>query len=214
MNFLPFGTVYGALMNHASEWDALAEAMHAPPYQAPPRAPVLYIKPANTWTPSGRPIALPPDVPEAEVGATVGLVMGGPNQPAQIVLMADLSAPQTSWFRPPVRANAIDGFLGVGATPAPLPAPDALAALALEVLVNGQPVQTVRLADLRRSPAQLVADIGAFMTLRTGDVLMPGCALPRPRVRAGDRLEVRCTGLPPLVHDFVVEAAPAEGAGA
>ena len=42
------GTVYGVLLNFQAERDALGERMSLPPYQAPPRAPVLYIKPANT----------------------------------------------------------------------------------------------------------------------------------------------------------------------
>ena len=57
--FTPRGTVYGTLMNFASEHAALSAQMHEPPYLAPPRAPVLYIKPANTWSRSGDAIGVP-----------------------------------------------------------------------------------------------------------------------------------------------------------
>ena len=41
------GIVYGALLNHASVLAALGPAVHESPYKAPPRAPVLNIKPRN-----------------------------------------------------------------------------------------------------------------------------------------------------------------------
>ena len=39
------GRVYGALLNHRAALDALGAAAQPPPYQAPPKAPVLYVKP-------------------------------------------------------------------------------------------------------------------------------------------------------------------------
>jgi 5-oxopent-3-ene-1,2,5-tricarboxylate decarboxylase/2-hydroxyhepta-2,4-diene-1,7-dioate isomerase len=47
------GTVYGTLLNHRSAIAALGEAVNQPPYNAPPKAPVLYIKPRNTLAASG-----------------------------------------------------------------------------------------------------------------------------------------------------------------
>ncbi len=63
---LTTGTAYGVLMNTASEWQVLASAMLNPPYQAPPQAPVLYIKPANTFSTSGDLVRLPTGVAEIE----------------------------------------------------------------------------------------------------------------------------------------------------
>ena len=73
MNFLPFGTVYGTLLNFRAEVDALAPQMSQPPYKAAPRAPVLYVKTANTWSPHGRAIAVPARVPQVETGATIAM---------------------------------------------------------------------------------------------------------------------------------------------
>lgn len=42
------GAVYGTLLNDRGALDALGEAMHDAPYKAPPKAPVLYLKPRNT----------------------------------------------------------------------------------------------------------------------------------------------------------------------
>jgi 5-oxopent-3-ene-1,2,5-tricarboxylate decarboxylase / 2-hydroxyhepta-2,4-diene-1,7-dioate isomerase len=51
MHFIPTGTVYGTLLNFRAEVLALAPQMHELPYKAPPKAPVLFIKTANTWSP-------------------------------------------------------------------------------------------------------------------------------------------------------------------
>ena len=49
----PVGTAYGALLNHRAALAALGDAVHAAPYKAPPKAPVLYIKPRNTFAGHG-----------------------------------------------------------------------------------------------------------------------------------------------------------------
>ena len=73
--FLPDGTVYGTLLNFKHELALWAARAADPPYKAPPQAPVLFIKTANTFSPHGAAVALPTDVPEVEIGASVGLVM-------------------------------------------------------------------------------------------------------------------------------------------
>ena len=75
MSFVPTGTVYGTLLNFRGEWEAWATRMNEAPYQAPPKAPVLYIKPANTWSADGADIPVPARVSEVEVGATIAMVM-------------------------------------------------------------------------------------------------------------------------------------------
>lgn len=211
MNFLPFGTVYGTLLNFRREVDAWQDRAQQPPYKAAPQAPVLYVKTANTWTTHGQPIAVPASVPQVEIGATAGLVMGAANTVAQVVLMNDLSVPHASFFRPPVKFKCLDGFLGIGAQAMPLASVADLAALRLTVKVNGAVVQEVDFAQLVRSPSQLVADVSAFMTLRAGDVLMVGCdVLPsgvRPLAAVGDRIDIDAPGFPTLSHWLVKEAA-------
>ena len=201
MSWLPGGTVYGTLLNLRSEFDALAPQMHEPPYAAPPRAPVLYIKTANTFSPAGTAIAVPSNVPEVEIGATVGLVIGAGGEVRGCVLMNDLSVPQAAFYRPPVRFKCRDGFLGVGAEVRETDP----AEVQIEVRINGELRQTVRFDALLRPPAQLLADVAEFMTLAAGDVLMFGCAAPRPRARAGDRIELRSAALGTLAHTLVAE---------
>lgn len=198
-------TVYGTLLNFRSELQAWAPKMSEPPYKAPPKAPVLYIKPANTWSASGAAIAVPAHVPEVEIGATIGMVMKAPGELAGYLLMNDLCVPHASYFRPPVKTRCLDGFLGVGSGfLAAAPSVDP-AAFQLQVRINGELKQSVAFAGLVRPAAQLLADVAEFMTLGAGDVLMLGCDLGRPLARAGDKIEISAEGLGTLVNTLVAE---------
>ena len=197
--FIPTGTVYGTLLNQRSAWNAVAPVMDQPPHLGAPRAPVLYIKTANTFSASGQTIPVPTDK-AVTVGTTLGLVLArdgfGLNvgnalqYVAGVVLLADLSLPHTSLLRPPVRFNCRDGFLALGSTLRPLAPGNDLHQLVLRLRVNGHAVQSVRFDDLLRPAATLLAEVCTFMTLRRGDVIMLGCAADLPLARAGDLIEV------------------------
>jgi 5-oxopent-3-ene-1,2,5-tricarboxylate decarboxylase/2-hydroxyhepta-2,4-diene-1,7-dioate isomerase len=207
MKEITLGTVYGTLMNFRGEHEALAAQMREPPYNAPPKAPVLYVKPANTWSADGVPITVPAYVPEVEVGATIGMVMKAPGEVAGYLLMNDLSIPHDSFFRPPVKFKCIDGFLAVsGKMRAASPAVDP-ARFVLDVYINGSLRQTVRFADLVRPAQQLLADVSEFMTLGAGDVLMLGCDWGRPRARPLDRVDLVAEGLGTLGNILAPENA-------
>jgi 5-oxopent-3-ene-1,2,5-tricarboxylate decarboxylase/2-hydroxyhepta-2,4-diene-1,7-dioate isomerase len=70
------GTVVGTLMNHRSALAALGEATQQAPYKAPPKAPVLFIKPRNTLAASGHALSVPDDASELSIAGTLGLVIG------------------------------------------------------------------------------------------------------------------------------------------
>lgn len=217
-HWMPRGTVYGALLNFQREATLWTGRMSEAPYKAPPNAPVLYVKTANTFCSTGETVALPPGAQALAVGATIGLVMGeasptgtkpGLGAVAGCVLLNDWCVPHDSYFRPPVKTRCADGLLGVGAALAPMPV--ALNALQIEVRVSGVWQQTVSLANLVRSAERLLADVGEFMTLQPGDVLMLGTDClddgSRPLARAGDAVELSAPGFSSVVHT-VVEAQP------
>jgi len=215
ISWLPAGTVYGTLLNFRREQALWAARMAEPPYKGAPRAPVLYVKTANTFSPHGADVPLPARVPEVDIGATLGLVVGAAAGPGLasvegVVLLNDLSVPHDSYYRPPVRFKCLDGFLGIGSRCVPLAGLGELSALSLDVRVNGALRQSVRFDGLVRDAATLLTDVNAFMTLRPGDVLMLGTdCLPdgtRPRARAGDRIEIDAPGFAPLVNTLVGEA--------
>ena len=233
MNFdppwLPSGTVYGTLLNFRRECALWAPKMVEPPYLAAPRAPVLYVKTANTFVPAGAAVSV---TGEAQLGATLGLVIGGfeSNEAlagasqaqgtinheadalarvAGCVLIDVLSLPHASYYRPAIRWRNRDGFLVCA--PAVTPAHEVdLKTLTIEARVNGVLVQTVDLSTLVRDAASLLADVSAFMTLQPGDVLLLGTdCLPdgtRPHAKAGDHVEISAPGLTALVHTLAREA--------
>jgi len=205
LSYIPTGTVYGTLLNFRAEVAAWAPKMSDAPYKAPPQAPILYVKPANTWSADGAAIAVPASATQVEVGATIAMVMQAPGNVAGYVLMNDLSLPHTSFFRPPVKFKCLDGFLGIGGvlvTDAGDPS-----TFTLEVRINGVLKQSVAFTGLVRDASQLLADVGEFMTLGAGDVLMLGCDLGRPLAQAGDRIEITAPGFGTLTNTLVAEAA-------
>ena len=202
--YWPAGTVYGTLLNFQAECAVMAPQMAQPPYKAPPQAPVLYVKTANTWSASGAAVPVPARVAQVEVGATLAMVMGPSTTLADAswVLLNDFSIPHASYFRPPVKFKCLDGFLGVGSQLVSAQAAGDPLHFGLEVRINGDMAQTIAFGSLVRNAPQLLADVGSFMRLREGDVLMLGLdCLPsggRPLARVGDRIDIGAPGIPAL----------------
>jgi 5-oxopent-3-ene-1,2,5-tricarboxylate decarboxylase / 2-hydroxyhepta-2,4-diene-1,7-dioate isomerase len=212
-HWMPRGTVYGTLLNFRREAALWAGRMTQPPYNEAPKAPVLYIKTANTFTPSGQELYLPPGADRLAVGPTIGLVMGDPlpgcsrpglNALAGCVLLNDFCVPHDSYFRPPVKSRCADGLLGIGSACVPMAQLQDLDSLSIEVRIDGVWHQTVHLSDLVRPAAQLLVEVERFMTLQPGDVLMVGTDClddgSRPLMQAGDTVELSAAGFAPVIH--------------
>lgn len=210
------GTVYGALLNHASALAHLGAKVVRPPYNAPPRAPVLYIKPRNTLAVAGSSIQIPAGVAQVEFGASLGLVIGRPacNVPAEralehvagYVIVNDVGVPHDEFYRPSIRFKARDGFCPLGPAVVArerIADPDALL---VRSFVDGDLVQTASTADLLRSTSRLLADVTEFMTLAPGDVLAVGAAWPLPRARPGQSVDIAIEGVGTLSNRFVAAA--------
>lgn len=201
----PEGTVYGTLLNFESEWRLWQSRMSEDPYKAAPVAPVLYIKSANTHGLAGTDLVLQDSVAEVEVGATLGLIFGPGGRVSGAALLNDWTLPHASYFRPPIKFRCRDGFLGLPAAPNMGCDVAHFATLEIAVRCNGNLVQTVALAGLRRSIPQLMADVHEFMAPRSGDILMVGCDVrpdgTRPRAKAGDLIEILAEGFAPVRHN-------------
>jgi len=205
------GNVIGTLWNHKSAWSAWTAAMTKAPYNEPPRAPVLYLKTANTWRANGQPVALPASVAAIEVGATLGLVIGRTaSRVAEAyaldalcgyVLVNDLCEPHQNVFRPALRQRCRDGFCPISAQFIARGQVVDFAALVVRLAINGVQVMENCMSDLVRSPARLIADISEFMTLSPGDVLLAGVPNAPPLARAGDTLRT-------ILEDYAVLDTP------
>jgi 5-oxopent-3-ene-1,2,5-tricarboxylate decarboxylase/2-hydroxyhepta-2,4-diene-1,7-dioate isomerase len=201
--YWPQGTVYGTLLNFQQEWQIRALQMPEAPYKGAPKAPVLFIKTANTFTPSGGRIALPNSVAEVDIGANLAWIFGASAQAVACVLVNDVSIPHESYYRPPVKFKCVDGFLGVGSSTRGIEQINS-DAVVLTVKVNGKEVQRVNYADTVRKSQELLAHISEFMTFQEGDVLLLGSdCLPdgkRPRAKKGDVVEISADGFETLVN--------------
>jgi 5-oxopent-3-ene-1,2,5-tricarboxylate decarboxylase/2-hydroxyhepta-2,4-diene-1,7-dioate isomerase len=213
------GVVYGAQLNHRPQWLALGEAAHQPPYKAPAQAPVLAVKPRNTLAASGAQVAVPAEGHALSVGATLAVLIGRTacrvpvaealSVVAGYTVVADLSVPHDSHYRPAVRLKARDGscVLGTRVVPAAqVAAPDALT---VQVEINGTLAQTTDTAERLRGVAALIADVTEFMTLQPGDLLLLGESAGAPRAAAGDQVRVSIAGIDALTFSLVREATTA-----
>ena len=206
------GTVYGTLLNHRSALTELGGKAALPPYNAAPRAPVLYIKPRNTLALAGERVEIPAGMQDLEIGACLGVVIGRTacrlsvadalEYVAGYLIVNDVSVPHESFYRPSIRLKAQDGFCPLGpvvATRSAIANPDGLL---IRTYVAGVLVQTCSTADLVRPVAQLLSDVTEFMTLSAGDVLAVGVARPAPRVRAGEVVDIQIDGIGTLSNPF------------
>jgi 5-oxopent-3-ene-1,2,5-tricarboxylate decarboxylase / 2-hydroxyhepta-2,4-diene-1,7-dioate isomerase len=220
-DFAPYrlsGVVYGTLMNDPQALAALGDSVHQAPYKAPPKAPVLYLKPRNTLATSGDVLCLPADSEALEVGAALGLVIGRTacrvkedqalHYIAGYTIVNDVTLPHDSYYRPSIRFKARDGFCPIGAVvpAAVVSQPDALA---VRVYIDGELVQQTSTAGRIRSVAQLLAAVTDFMTLQPGDILMLGVSAGAPRAHAGQHVAIEIDGLGRLENTVMAEEVPA-----
>ncbi len=210
------GTVVGALLNDPAQLAALGEAVHAPPHKAPPRAPVLEVKPRHTLAGDGAAVELPAGEAALEAGASLGIVIGTTacrvgaaralDHVAGYLVALDFSLPLASHYRPSVRLKARDGFCPLGPAVVPAAAVADPDALHIELSVDGVVVHRHGTAGRVRSVAALIADVSKFMTLHPGDVLLLGRAHGAPLARAGQAVAARIEGVGTLHARLVAEA--------
>lgn len=207
------GVVYGAALNDRRQLAAMGGALDAPPYGAPPMAPVLYIKPRNCFSFGGAPTALAPELEAVQVAATVGVLLARDLTQARAddvrgaiaaaCLALDVSEPTDSFYRPAIRQQCRDGFLPLGELAAP---PEAWGEIV--TTIDGREAHRWSLDRLVRPLEVLAAEVSAFMTLRSGDLLLLGLAADAPRARRGQAVAVSCAGLPSLSTAVIAEVTP------
>lgn len=207
------GVVYGVLGNDPALIDDLGAAVFDAPYKAPPKAPVLYVKPRNTLAISGAATALDDADEGFEVAVNVGMVIGRTacrvtaeralEHVSAFVAVADLSIPHGAFYRPSLRFKTRDGSCVIGSTLTPASAVANPDELVVRVLVDGQLAQITSTAARVRSAAQLLQDVTEFMTLRPGDILLMGASNRAPLVRAGQRFVAEVDGLATVSGEIV-----------
>ena len=173
------------------------------PYKAPPQAPILYIKPPNTWSCEGAKIRVPNGTAQLKMGGTLGIVIGRAacnvresealDYVCGWIVVNDVSIPHESYYRPAIKQRCRDGFCPMGSI-APREALDPALAC-IEIFVNGQLEAKAAAEDLIRPVPRLIADVTEFMTLRSGDILLIGEPGNAPLAGPGDRVRVEIHGV-------------------
>ena len=216
------GIVIGTLLNHIPALEALGDAASQPPYKAPPKAPVLYVKPANTLSCNDASVVVPTGVPALEVGAALGIVIGkvacriGIQEALQYVagyaVMNDICVPHDSFYRPSIRFRARDGFCSVSTDIVRrdlVVDPDNLT---VKVWVDGDLKQESTTGNRIRNVARLLVDVSEYMTLNPGDILMLGTSLGAPLAATGQLVEIEIESVGRLRNRFVAEDLSEQGA--
>jgi 5-oxopent-3-ene-1,2,5-tricarboxylate decarboxylase/2-hydroxyhepta-2,4-diene-1,7-dioate isomerase len=210
------GAVVCVALNYAGHYAEHETAFHRAPYQAPPRTPVYFIKPANTLAGHRAPVPCPADADAIQPGPALAAVIGRRarrvraaaafDHIAGYTVFNDFSAPETSYFRPPVREKCRDGFGPLG--PCIVDAADVgdPGALAVRTFVNGALRQEGNTRDLIYRIPALLEHLSGFMTLAPGDVIVTGFPPGRVGVAAGDLVEVEVEGVGRLANPIVTEA--------
>ena len=194
------GTVYGVLMNDPKSLDAIGDAVNRAPYKAAPEAPVLYLKPRNTLISQNAEMQMAANDTAVEINATIGLVFKKAacrvqkedvaDVVAVIVLVADLTIPHDSFYRPSVRLKARDQSCVMAKKIVPINSIHEIENVVLSVEINGAHARTYSLNKMIRSADQLVADVTDFMTISRGDILLVGLKADAVLAKKGDRFKV------------------------
>lgn len=193
------GNIYGVVLNDAQEREHLAPQFDEKPYAKPPVAPVVYMKPLSSLAHDA--VQVPADtglVAATTLAVLIARDTGGVDEDGVAAclggtaLALDLSLPAASYYRPAVAQKNGDGRLAFGDFVAPV-VPDAISLFA-----DGDLIHQWSLDRLVRPLSRLVTDLGAFLTLRAGDVLLVGLPGDAPVVRPGQSLRVEAEGLPAL----------------
>ncbi|MBY8909156.1 fumarylacetoacetate hydrolase family protein [Salinicoccus roseus] len=215
------GTVYGALLNFKGAYAQYEGQLNDDPYKAPPKAPILYIKPINTYIGDGEAVPMPQSEETLSAGAALAVVIGKTatrleksnalDHVAGYTIVNDISIPHESIYRPAYKEKARDGFCPIGPWITERDSVGDPNALKISVYVNGELKAENNTSNLIRSVEGLLADVTEFMTLYEGDVLLVGVPEDMPLLKAGDTVKVEVEGIGVLENEVLDENQVAGG---
>ncbi|MEQ1974846.1 fumarylacetoacetate hydrolase family protein [Xenorhabdus sp. SGI240] len=202
------GTVFAVALNHSSQIRFWHEAFNQEPYKTPPKTPIWFIKPRNTVINSGD--IIPHPVGETvQSGATLALLIGKTARKVSVqdaeqyiagyALANEVSLPETSFYRPAIKAKCRDGFCPIGQ----MTRISSVESLDIVTEINGQEVDRWSTQDLVRSAAELLAALSEFATLNEGDAILLGTPHQRVTLHPADKVTVKAKDFPDLENTVV-----------
>ncbi len=201
--------VFGVALNYKSLLEMNDASFHEKPYVAPPKRPVLFIKPPNTYNDTHQIKA----GEKVQLGANIALVIGkDATRVTQenaleyvkgVTIANDYSAPSESYYRPAVVAKCRDGYFSISPNAIPISDIKDLNNLELSLEVNGTEVQRDNSKNWVRNIPLLLETITEFMTLREGDILLLGTPSGFHFAKEGDKVTVKLDNLLTLEDTIV-----------
>ncbi|WP_138417606.1 fumarylacetoacetate hydrolase family protein [Aquibacillus sediminis] len=215
------GTVYGALLNYQGVYDQLEPSMNEDPYKAPPKGPILYIKPVNTFNRFASSVPMPEEESVLEMGAALGIVIGKTTTKvkeesalqhvAGYTVVNDVSIPHESVYRPAIKQKARDGFCPIGPWVVHRDEVKNPNQLIIRTYINGELKQENSTKNLIRSVERLIADVTDFMTLYQGDILLVGVPENAPLAQENDQIQIEIEHVGTLENTLVKEKVTVGG---
>ncbi len=209
------GAIYGCILNEQESLNKRLATFSEAPYQTPPKAPILYLKPDNTKNGHRSQVSLPEKTTKVTIGGTLGIIIGKTATQVSVekaldfiggyTIVSDISLPHDSFFRPSVKYRSLDGFTPVGPWIVPKESITDPNNLHIRTIINDETVLHFHTGNLIRSVEELLSDITEFMTLSAGDCLLVGTGLNLPLARVGDRIEVHIDEIGFLQHSITLE---------
>ncbi|WP_054703605.1 fumarylacetoacetate hydrolase family protein [Bacillus sp. JCM 19041] len=209
------GTIYGCILNEQQSLNKKLDSFSEKPYQTPPKAPILYLKPENTKNGHQSQVAVPEKATKVSIGGTLGIIIGKTATQVSVekaldfiggyTIVSDVSLPHDSFFRPAVKYRSLDGFTPAGPW---IVSKETIAdpnKLNIRTKINDDTVLHFNTGNLVRSVEQLLSDITEFMTLCPGDCLLVGNGLDLPLAGVGDHIEVHIDEIGFLQHSISLE---------
>ena len=210
------GTVYGVALDVDDLGGHPPDLFRDPPYHRLPTAPVLFIKPRNTYLANGGTVHLPSSLSELEASAALAMIFGRDTRRvcstnaldgvAGYTLAIDLSEPGSGYFRPPIREKCRDGFLPIGPSIVPPEAIADLDSLVISLEVDGKEAASACVGQGVSKIARLIEHVSSFMTLRAGDALLAFRTPLGVRTSIGSRIAAVAAGIGRLECSLESEA--------
>ncbi|WP_211284566.1 fumarylacetoacetate hydrolase family protein [Rummeliibacillus pycnus] len=208
------GTIYGTLLNYQEEFNQLKPLLTTAPYNDFPKAPILYIKPANTLNAHQKIIPLTNDVENVQANGTLAIVIKKnaykvkKEQYKEFILgytiANDITIPHENYYRPAILHKSRDGFCPIGPYIVSVDSIYDPNNLTISTFVNGELKKQVSTSGLIRSIGQLLEDVTEFMTLSAGDVLLTGIPSNPPLVNDGDLVSITIDQIGTLTNEIKV----------
>ncbi|OTA20329.1 2-hydroxyhepta-2,4-diene-1,7-dioate isomerase [Xenorhabdus beddingii] len=203
------GTVFAVALNHRSQIDFWDGAFHEIPYKTPPKTPIWFIKPRNTVIGSGD--IIPHPIGETvQSGATLALLIGKTARKVSVqdaeqyiagyALANEVSLPETSFYRPAIKAKCRDGFCPLGQ----MTKVRSVGSLDIVTEINGLEADRWSTQDLVRSAPELLVALSEFATLKEGDIILLGTPRQRVTLHPDDQVTIKADGFPNLENTVVL----------